>query len=222
MSVRATSNPTRARSRARIVTRPSWSVSVNGRPSESAKSGSSEGEPFARVYERSCSNWLWIVKWQNTKHMLNNCTLKENRTWLLVRTWHCYFIPFNDEHPVDGVDHNRLTPRSLNNCCCSYCFTLDAVYCNAILWRSWMPDLPSKNGLLSFWFRLANDKIDKIDSVATRPGLKGPSHVWKSCQMYVSVRVCVTLLGTRTRLHMCTGQWTLDSVTADTRYVRRS
>ena len=27
-------------------------------------------------------------------------TLKENRTWLLVLTWHCYFIPFNDEHAV--------------------------------------------------------------------------------------------------------------------------
>ena len=35
-----------------------------------------------------------------TKHMLNNCTLKESRTWLLVRTWHCYFISFNSEHPV--------------------------------------------------------------------------------------------------------------------------
>ena len=38
--------------------------------------------------------------------MLNNCTLKENRTWLLVRTWHCYFIPFNDEHPVSTMKSN--------------------------------------------------------------------------------------------------------------------
>ena len=43
------------------------------------------------------------IDYKMTKHMLNNCTLKENRTWLLVRTWHCYFIPFNDEHPV-GCD----------------------------------------------------------------------------------------------------------------------
>ena len=32
--------------------------------------------------------------------MLNNGTLNESRTWLLVRTWHCYFISFNSEHPV--------------------------------------------------------------------------------------------------------------------------
>ena len=32
--------------------------------------------------------------------MLNNCTLKESRTWLLVCTRHYYFIPFNHEHPV--------------------------------------------------------------------------------------------------------------------------
>ena len=32
--------------------------------------------------------------------MLNNGTLTESRTWLLVRTWHCYFISFNSEHPV--------------------------------------------------------------------------------------------------------------------------
>ena len=35
-----------------------------------------------------------------TKHMLNNGTLNESRTWLLVRTWHCYFISFNSEHHV--------------------------------------------------------------------------------------------------------------------------
>ena len=40
------------------------------------------------------------MDYKMTKHMLNNFTLKENRTWLLFRTWHCYFIPFNDEHPV--------------------------------------------------------------------------------------------------------------------------
>ena len=34
------------------------------------------------------------------KHMLNNSALKESRTWLLVRTWHCYFISFKSEHPV--------------------------------------------------------------------------------------------------------------------------
>ena len=36
--------------------------------------------------------------------MLNNGTLNGSRTWLLVRTWHCYFISFNSEHPVCGVD----------------------------------------------------------------------------------------------------------------------
>ena len=33
--------------------------------------------------------------------MFHNGTLNESRTWLLVRTWHCYFISFNSEHPVD-------------------------------------------------------------------------------------------------------------------------
>ena len=32
--------------------------------------------------------------------MLNNPTLKESRTWLLVCTWYCYYISFNNEHPV--------------------------------------------------------------------------------------------------------------------------
>ena len=36
--------------------------------------------------------------------MLNSCTLKESRTWLLVCTRHCYFIPFNHEHPVYGTE----------------------------------------------------------------------------------------------------------------------
>ena len=56
-----------------------------------------------------------------TKHMLNNCTLKENRTWLLVLTWHCYFIPFNDEHSVffEFCKHKKpvdfLVPISLKH-----------------------------------------------------------------------------------------------------------
>ena len=32
--------------------------------------------------------------------MLNSCTLKESRMWLLICTRHRYFIPFNHEHPV--------------------------------------------------------------------------------------------------------------------------
>ena len=43
------------------------------------------------------------MDYKMTKHMLNNGTLNESRTWLLVRTWHCYFISFNNEHPV-GMD----------------------------------------------------------------------------------------------------------------------
>ena len=43
------------------------------------------------------------MDYKMTKHMLNNCTLKESRTWLLVCTRHCYFIPFNHEHPVGRV-----------------------------------------------------------------------------------------------------------------------
>ena len=42
------------------------------------------------------------MDYKMTKHMLNNCTLKESRTLVLVCTRHCYFIPFNREHPVDG------------------------------------------------------------------------------------------------------------------------
>ena len=41
--------------------------------------------------------------------MLNSCTLKESRTWLLVCTRHCYFIPFNHEHPVATVIHMPIT-----------------------------------------------------------------------------------------------------------------
>ena len=40
------------------------------------------------------------MDYKMTKHMLNNGTLNGSRTWLLVRTWHCYFISFNSEHPV--------------------------------------------------------------------------------------------------------------------------
>ena len=40
------------------------------------------------------------MDYKMTKHMLNSCTLKESRTWLLVCMRHCYFIPFNHEHPV--------------------------------------------------------------------------------------------------------------------------
>ena len=50
------------------------------------------------------------MDYKMTKHMLNNCTLKESRTWLLVCTRHCYFIPFNHEHPVYQV---RPASRSL-------------------------------------------------------------------------------------------------------------
>ena len=42
------------------------------------------------------------MDYKMTKHMLNSCTLKESRTWLLVCTRHCYFIPFNHEHPVES------------------------------------------------------------------------------------------------------------------------
>ena len=43
------------------------------------------------------------MDYKMTKHKLNNCTLKESRTWLLVCTRHSYFIPFNHEHPVIGT-----------------------------------------------------------------------------------------------------------------------
>ena len=51
------------------------------------------------------------MDYKMTKHMLNNCTLKESRTWLLVCTRHCYFIPFNREHPVSGkFEYERPGP----------------------------------------------------------------------------------------------------------------
>ena len=40
------------------------------------------------------------MDYKMTKHMLNSSTLNESSTWLLVRTWHSYFISFNSEHPV--------------------------------------------------------------------------------------------------------------------------
>ena len=46
------------------------------------------------------------MDYKMTKHMLNSCTLKESRTWLLVCsefTRHCYFISFNHEHPVYAI-----------------------------------------------------------------------------------------------------------------------
>ena len=42
-----------------------WSFQWTVRSPQSAESGSSEGEPFARECERPCSNWQWIMKWQN-------------------------------------------------------------------------------------------------------------------------------------------------------------
>ena len=45
------------------------------------------------------------MDYKMTKHMLHNGTLNESRTWLLVRTWHCYFISFNSEHPVKSVPY---------------------------------------------------------------------------------------------------------------------
>ena len=44
------------------------------------------------------------MDYKMTNHMLDSCTLKESRTWLLVCTRHCYFIPFNHEHPVFFTD----------------------------------------------------------------------------------------------------------------------
>ena len=44
------------------------------------------------------------MDYKMTKHMLNSCTLKESRTWLLVCTRRFYFIPFNHEHPVVRFD----------------------------------------------------------------------------------------------------------------------
>ena len=46
------------------------------------------------------------MDYKMTKDMLNNGTLNESRTWLLVPAWHCYFISFNSEHPI-GARENR-------------------------------------------------------------------------------------------------------------------
>ena len=98
VSVRATSNPARTRSRARIVTRSNWSVPVNGGIVRKCRIGL-----FRRRAICSCMREVMLkltIDYKMTKHMLNNCTLKESRTWLLVCTRHSYFIPFNHEHPV--------------------------------------------------------------------------------------------------------------------------
>ena len=95
MSVRATSNPTRTCSRARIVTRSNWSVPVNGGIVWKCRIGL-----FRRRAICSCMREVMLkltMDYKMTKHMVNNCTLKESRTWLLVCTRHCYFIPFNHE-----------------------------------------------------------------------------------------------------------------------------
>ena len=44
------------------------------------------------------------MDYKMTRHMLNNRTLKESRTRLLVRTWYCYFISINNEHPVNSFN----------------------------------------------------------------------------------------------------------------------
>ena len=51
------------------------------------------------------------MDYKMAKHMLNNSTLNESRTWLLVRTWHCYFISFNNEHPVSANEHKTGQSR---------------------------------------------------------------------------------------------------------------
>ena len=120
MSVRATSNPTRTRSRARIVTRSNWSVPVNGGIVWKCRIGL-----FRRAI-CSCMREVMLkltMDYKMIKHMLNNCTLKESRTWLLVCTRHCYFIPFNREHPV----HQPFLSPCVNECCQS-----DSAFTNMI------------------------------------------------------------------------------------------
>ena len=107
MSVRATSNPTRTRSRARIVTRSNWSVPVNGGIVWKCRIG-----PFRRRAICSFTREVMLkltMDYKMTKHMLNNCTIKGSRTWLLVCTRHCYFIPFNREHPVANIFRTHTT-----------------------------------------------------------------------------------------------------------------
>ena len=58
------------------------------------------------------------MDYKMTKHMLNSCTLKESRTWLLVCTRHCYFIPFNHEHPVRVTCQFRIGGASCSTCRC--------------------------------------------------------------------------------------------------------
>ena len=54
------------------------------------------------------------IDYKMTKRMLNDCTLKDNRTWLLVCTRHCYFIPFNDEHPVHEYQRTETSSFTSN------------------------------------------------------------------------------------------------------------
>ena len=95
-----TSKPTSARFRTKIVTRPNLSVPSDGAIVWKCRIGLFETRAIC-----SCM-WEAVLKLtmdhKMTKHMVNNCTLKESRTWLLVCTRHCYFIPFNHEHPVNG------------------------------------------------------------------------------------------------------------------------
>ena len=106
VSVWTTSKPTSARSRTKIVTRPNLSVPLNGEIVWKCRIGL-----FGTKAICSCM-WEAVLKltmdYKMTKHMLNNCTLKESRTWLLVSTRHCYFIPFNHEHPVGIGTCNRF------------------------------------------------------------------------------------------------------------------
>ena len=98
LSVRTTFNPTRSRSRAGIVTWPNLSVPVNDEIVWKCR---------IRLFgRRTICSWMreavlkLTMDYKMTKHMPNNGSLNESRTWLLVRTWHCYFISFNNEHPV--------------------------------------------------------------------------------------------------------------------------
>ena len=98
VSVRTTFNPIRSRYRARIVTWPNLSVPVNGEIVRKCRIGL-----FGRW---TICSWMreavlkLSMEYKMTKHVFNNGTLNGSRTWLLVRTWHCYFISFNSEHPV--------------------------------------------------------------------------------------------------------------------------
>ena len=60
------------------------------------------------------------MDYKMTKRVLNNGTLTESRTWLLVLTWHCHFISFNSEHPVVYSQLSEQTAYDINHtelCC---------------------------------------------------------------------------------------------------------